>query len=142
MNKINVKLGELDEGALQERFEYEMKKVIENISDPNTDFKKKRKITIDLEITTDEYRDQIYIEHEVKSKLTPREKRTTKALINVDMEGNVIANELKSGEKGQMYFDADDSTLKDDTGKPVEQIESESKDTAILDFRNKNKATN
>lgn len=142
MNKINVSLSKLDEGALQERFEHELTQVIENIQDPNTDFKKKRKITIDLEIVTDEYRDQIYIGHEVKSKLAPHEKRMTKALIDMDMNGNITANELKSGQKGQIYFDSEDSTLKDDTGKPVEQLESESNDTPILDFRNKNKATN
>lgn len=137
MNKINVKLSELDEGALQERFEHELSKVVENISDWNTDFKKKRKITIDLEIATDEYRDQIYIAHEVKSKLAPREKRMTKALIAIDDEGDAVANELLSNQKGQMYFDSKDSTLKDDTGKAVEEIEEETKETQILDFRNK-----
>ena len=63
---------------------------------------------------------------EVKTTLAPRDPVGTRVLI----EGNgqdVFANELKSGQKGQMFFDPADSQLKDDQGKPVEEIEKEEK---------------
>lgn len=39
-------LSEMSNGAVNERFNYELQKVVENICDPNTDPKKKRKITL------------------------------------------------------------------------------------------------
>ncbi|MCE5687330.1 hypothetical protein JL786_00895 [Staphylococcus pseudintermedius] len=43
MRLNNVKLSELGQGALQELFESELEKVIENINDINTDPTKKAK---------------------------------------------------------------------------------------------------
>lgn len=87
----------------------------------------KRKITIDLTIIPDEYREDILIDYQVKSKLVPREALTSKIIIGQDGKGKPLANELKSGQRGQMYFDPDDSELKDDKGTPVEEIEETDK---------------
>lgn len=125
MKKINTNLSTLAEGALQERFDHAIAQVTENILDVNTDPKKKRKITITLTMNTlDDIRDQMVMGAEIKTTLAPREPVSTRVLI----EGNgkdVFANELKSGQKGQMFFDPADSQLKDDKGKPVEEIEKE-----------------
>lgn len=121
---INMNLSELAEGSLQERFDHEMKKVTQNIMDPNTEPDKKRKITITLTVTGDEHRDQIDILAEVKSTLVPRKNVTTRALIDDDGK-NLYANELKSGQRGQTFFDPEDSELKDDTGRPIQEIEKE-----------------
>lgn len=125
MKKINTNLSTLAEGALQERFDHAIAQVTENILDVNTDPKKKRKITITLTMNTlDDIRDQMVMGAEIKTTLAPREPVNTRVLI----EGNgkdVFANELKSGQKGQMFFDPADSQLKDDKGKPVEEIEKE-----------------
>ncbi|EHU4989708.1 hypothetical protein C6807_RS13445, partial [Enterococcus faecalis] len=102
---INVPLSGISEGGLQERFDYELAQVINNINDPNTDPTKKRKITIDLTIIPDEYREDILIDYQVKSKLVPREALTSKIIIGQDGKGKPLANELKSGQRGQMYFD-------------------------------------
>ncbi|MFY1069214.1 hypothetical protein [Enterococcus sp. AD013-P3] len=124
MEKINTNLSELAEGSLQERFDHEVAKVTENILDLNTDPEKKRKITITVTLTADDHRDMMYLDAEVKSSLVPRKAVGTKVLID-ELDGNVYANELKSGQKGQMFFDTADSKLKDDHGKPVEEIEKE-----------------
>lgn len=42
------------QGAINEHVDYEMKKVIDNILDINTEAKKKRKIVVTLELTPDE----------------------------------------------------------------------------------------
>lgn len=124
MKNINTNLSELCEGALQERFDHEVAQVVENILDLNTDPQKKRKITIIITAVSDEYRDQMLFSVETKSTLVPRNGVGTKILIDTDGQ-EVFANELKSNQKGQMFFDVKDSTLKDDTGKPVDEIEKE-----------------
>ena len=43
-------------GAIQERVDYEVAKVIDNILDANTDPKTKRKITLTIELKPDENR--------------------------------------------------------------------------------------
>ncbi|MGF2943017.1 hypothetical protein [Enterococcus xiangfangensis] len=138
MKGINVQLSEMSEGSVQERFEHEFAEVIKNVMDPNTDSKKKRQVVITIDVTTDEYRDQVYLAAQVKSKLVPRDDVSTKVLIGSEKDGVVVANELKSGEAGQMYFDETDSTLKDDTGTPVDEIEAKQEQNTkdIIDFRN------
>lgn len=131
MKKINTNLSTLAEGALQERFDHAVAQVTENILDVNTDPKKKRKITITITMAAlDDIRDQMVMMTEVKPTLVPRDPVGTRVLI----EGNgqdVFANELRSGQKGQMFFDPADSQLKDDKGKPVEEIEKEQASTQV-----------
>lgn len=127
MAKSRVLLSELNEGSLQERFDFELEQVSKNIMDPNTDPDKKRKITIDITVMSDEYREGLVFDVQVKSKLAPRENISARVLIGKDAKGNVIVNELKSGQRGQMYFDPEDSELKDDKGTPVTEIEETDK---------------
>ena len=121
-NKINVQLSEIDNGGLQQRFENELARVIENIIDPNTDPDKKRKIKINIEVVPKGNRDDVALAMEVKSTLLPRRKVYADVLIDTDGEG-VYANELRSGVRGQTFFDPTDSTLKTDEGEPIEKIE-------------------
>lgn len=127
MQEINVLLSEMDDGALQERFNHEFAEVTKNIIDPNTDPTKKRQIVITVDVISDEYRDQVRLATQVKSKLVPRDAVSAKVLIEQKNDGSVIANELKSGQVGQMFFDEKDSTLKDDKGTPVSEIEETDK---------------
>lgn len=123
MVKNRVLLSELNEGALQERFDFELEQVTKNILDPNTDPDKKRKITIDITVLSDEYREDMVFDCQIKSKLAPRENVSSRVLIGKNAKGEVVTNELKSGQRGQMYFDPEDSELKDDKGTPVTEIE-------------------
>ena len=66
---------------------------------------KKRQIVITVDVISDEYRDQVRLATQVKSKLVPRDAVSAKVLIEQKNDGSVIANELKSGQVGQMYFD-------------------------------------
>lgn len=141
---INFNLSEIAEGGLQEKFTKELKKLSENILDPNTDAKAKRKINIGLTYKPNDNRDAIDVMVEVKSTLAPQVGVTTTMLVGRDENtGMLAANELKSGTPGQTYFDPDDETLKDDVGKPVEEIEksTETDDKQehekIIDLQNK-----
>ena len=141
---INFKLSEIAEGGLQEKFTKELKKLSENILDPNTDAKAKRKITIGLTYKPNDNRDAIDVVAEVKSSLAPQVGLSTTMLVGRDENtGMIAANELKSGTPGQTYFDSKDSTLKTDTGKPVDEVEKEDSDIKepksekVIDLQNK-----
>ena len=58
-------------GAFEERVDYEMDKVIQNILDPNTKATAKRKITITLTFAPDDYRQQIGMDAQAKTTLAP-----------------------------------------------------------------------
>ncbi|HAP9843705.1 hypothetical protein ACHEVJ_17070 [Enterococcus raffinosus] len=135
MVKNRVLLSELNEGALQERFDFELEQVTKNILDPNTDPDKKRKITIDITVLSDEYREDMVFDCQIKSKLAPRENVSSRVLIGKNAKGEVVTNELKSGQRGQMYFDPEDSELKDDKGTPVTEIEKIQETEKIKKFK-------
>lgn len=54
-------------GAFEERVDYEMDKVIQNILDPNTKATAKRKITLTIELTPDDERRTIGVSVTAKS---------------------------------------------------------------------------
>ena len=62
---------EMCNGAFQERADYEMSRLIENIMDANTNPTAKRKLTINLELIPDDSRQNIAVKCNVKSVLAP-----------------------------------------------------------------------
>ena len=58
-------------GAFEERVDYEMDKVIQNILDPNTKATAKRKITLAIELTPDDERRTIGVQVTAKSRSQP-----------------------------------------------------------------------
>lgn len=115
-----VDLNEVAHGTLATRFNEELKRVLENIADPNTDADKKRTITITVNVAGDQDRDVLYTDIVVRSKLQPARPATTKLMMGVNPNGNMTASELKSGAQGQMYIDTD-SDLAHDTGQKVDE---------------------
>ncbi|ANQ88237.1 TPA: hypothetical protein I1462_000397 [Staphylococcus pseudintermedius] len=120
MRLNNVKLSELGQGALQELFESELEKVIENINDINTDPTKKRKITMTIDIKSDEYREIIFADAKVKSNLVSMDSTGIKLFNIVDENGERVVNELRSGAKGQAFID-DDGSIKNDDGSDIDE---------------------
>ncbi|EGQ4316398.1 hypothetical protein EQ487_10585, partial [Staphylococcus pseudintermedius] len=120
MRLNNVKLSELGQGALQELFESELEKVIENINDINTDPTKKRKITMTIDIKSDEYREIIFADAKVKSNLVSMDSTGIKLFNIVDENSERVVNELRSGVKGQAFID-DDGSIKNDDGSDIEE---------------------
>lgn len=111
-------LSEMANGAVNERFNYELQKVVENICDPNTDPKKKRKITLTMVIEPDAKREQAHISIETKTTLCPAQPELTTIIIGVDKDGVQTAKELKSGIKGQTFID-NDNDISDDVGNKI-----------------------
>lgn len=80
MKTINLKLSEINDGAIQEKFNFEMNQVFENILDLNTEATKKRTVTLTIDVTADKNRELVQISCKSKSKLISREETETKIL--------------------------------------------------------------
>ncbi|MNI85222.1 hypothetical protein D3C73_1421960 [compost metagenome] len=95
-----------------------MNKVADNVMDPNTDWKKARKLTVTITIKPDEQREIGLVSVDAKTTLAPAHGIATKLVFGKDREGKAVAEELVSGVKNQMMID-DEGDLADDRGKKV-----------------------
>lgn len=125
MNNM-INLEKFAGGALAEKFNIALKEVLENIADPNTAAKAKRKLTVELTFTPDEERELSMVDIVVKTKLEPPKSVATKILIDKDGNGGIIASEYNNQLKGQQYMKIDE-----DTG----EIMSDSNDSEEVDLK-------
>lgn len=97
---------EMSAGAILERVDYEMGKVLDNILDPNTKPTAKRKVTVTPELTPSADRNSITVQTTAKSTLCPTEPITT-SLYVTDMPGTgeMVVAELVPQVPGQLSMD-------------------------------------
>lgn len=101
-----LRLEEFMGGALQERANAAMQRVLENMRDPNTPYKVKRGITIKIGFTQNEDRDDAVVEMSVEPRLAPASPVRTMMAIGKDLEtGEVYAEEYGKQIRGQMSLD-------------------------------------
>lgn len=96
-----ISLDEFAGGALSERVNQAIAQVLENIKDPNTDFKLKRKVTVDIIFSANEEREMSEVSVLAKAKLAPRKAVKSIILIDSDTDGQVLASEFKKQIPGQ-----------------------------------------
>lgn len=126
-------------GALQEKFDDALQKVLQNMIDPNTPWKNKRKITVDVTFEQNEERDDCVVDVSVVPKLAAVKPVSTKMAIAKDYRtGKCYAHEYGNMIKGQMSFDdlqVQDGIVVD--GKPVDPETGEIKENSshVVDFR-------
>jgi hypothetical protein len=95
MNKaVRESILSMAKGAFMERADYEMERVIDNILDVNTKPTAKRKITITLEFTPDDERQQIGVAVTAKSVLATTNPVTTALFITSDGNGEMVVAEM------------------------------------------------
>lgn len=93
-------------GALQEKTDAAMRKVLDNMQDPNTPWKAKRHITIKIAFTQNEDRDDAAVELSVDTKLAPVSPVQTRMSIGRDLrDGKAYAEEYGRQIKGQMSME-------------------------------------
>lgn len=122
MSRVNLET--FAGGALQEKFDDAMEKVLVNMTDPNTPWKIKRKITVEVTFEQNEDRDDSTVNVSVIPKLAPVKPVSTRMAIGKDLEtGQVFAEEYGSQCRGQMTLDdyqrdqvADGKTVDTETG--------------------------
>lgn len=125
-----VDLAEFAGGALQEKFDDAMEKVLVNLTDPNTPWKNKRKIAIEISFEQTEDRDDASVNVSVITKLAPVKPVGTRMAIGKDLRtGEVYAEEYGSQCRGQMSID-------DYPGPEVDAETGEIKEDAkVVDFQ-------
>ena len=99
---------EMSQGAILERVNYEMGKVIDNILDPNTKPDAKRKLTISLELMPSADRKTITVKTTAKSSLVATDAVTTGLFItNQPGTGQLVVAEMVPQIPGQYDMNGD-----------------------------------
>jgi hypothetical protein len=93
---------EMARGAIAERADYEMARIIDNILDVNTNPSKKRTLTIQLDILPDAERKNLRMMCTAKSKLEPTHPVATALYVTHDENGEFAVVELTPQVPGQM----------------------------------------
>lgn len=96
------------QGAIEEKVDYEVSRVIDNILDLNTDPKAKRKITITLVFQPDAERKHIAISAEAKSSLAPTAAVATSMMITSDGNGEMVVAEMVPHIPGQLSMNGEE----------------------------------
>ena len=110
MNENRDSIMRMARGAFEERVDYEMDKVIQNILDPNTKATAKRKITLTIELTPDDERRQIQVSVTAKSTLAATNPVATNPVatslyVTGDSNGELVVAEMVPQVPGQMNMD-------------------------------------
>lgn len=97
-------------GGVQEKLQYALSEVADNIADPNTDAKKTRKITMTLTMKPNEQRTIANLEVDVKTSLAAPVGISTTLMIDRDDQGRAIASEIYGSDPHQGTMDFDKET--------------------------------
>ena len=137
---MEISLQELAGGALQEKVNQAFEKVMQNMQDPNTPWKNKRKINVGITFAQNEDRTDCTCDISVDVKLAAVKPVSTKFCTQKDLTtGEIFAQEYGPGIRGQMSFEdvdqkTDDKTVEVD-GKVVDTETGEIKEDSVVDFR-------
>lgn len=127
MSRVNLEA--FAGGALQEKFDDAMEKVLVNMTDPNTPWKNKRKIIVEVSFEQNEDRDDSTVNVSVVTKLAAVKPISTRMAIGKDLEtGQVFAEEYGSQCRGQM-------TLDDYQGQRDQVVDGKTVDTETGEIR-------
>lgn len=100
---------EMSMGAILERVDYEMGKVMDNILDPNTKATAKRKISVTLELTPSADRRTITVQSTAKCALVPTDPVTTSLYItNAPSTGELLVAEMVPQVPGQLALNGEE----------------------------------
>ena len=86
-NDARSSLLQMAKGAIQERVDYEVSRVVDNILDMNTEAKVKRKVVLTIEMLPDTDRQVVKIAASAKSTLAPVTPVGTSLVITSDGNG-------------------------------------------------------
>lgn len=96
-----INLETFADGALAEKVNMALREVLENMTDPNTDWKVKRKLTVDMTLETGEDRELTEVTIVAKTKLAPSKALAAKIVIGTDGKGGVLQVNIKNKYQGK-----------------------------------------
>lgn len=134
MSKVNLET--FAGGALQEKFDDAMEKVLANLTDVNTPWKNKRKIIVEVTFEQNEDRDDSTVNVSVVPKLAPVKPVSTRMAIGKDLKtGELFAEEYGSQCRGQMTI-GDYQQEQEIEGQTVDTETGEIKESSnVIDLR-------
>ncbi|MEY7998633.1 replication terminator protein [Clostridium sp. Mt-5] len=106
----NLNLEKLAGGAFTERVNQAIQEVMENIADPNTPWKTKRKVTVTMIFEASKDRDITSVDIVSKPTLAPKEGVRTNIIIDKQLDGEIVAAEYKKQIPGQQAIKVDQET--------------------------------
>ena len=104
-NDQRSSLLQMAKGAIQERVDYEVTRVVDNLLDMNTEAKAKRRVVLTITMTTDEARRVVKVEASAKSALAPVTPIDTSLVITADGNGEMILAEIIPQVPGQVSME-------------------------------------
>ena len=133
---MEISLQELAGGALQEKVNQAFEKVMQNMQDPNTPWKNKRKITVGITFAQNEDRIDCTCDISVDTKLAAVKPVSTKFCTQKDLAtGEIYAQEYGPGIRGQMSFEDVDQNMVEINGNMVDTETGEIKEDGVIDLR-------
>lgn len=99
-------------GCAEERFNFELQKILENILDPNTDATAERSVTLTVKIKPDEDRNMMRNTLTVSCKPAPLSPQSSVSLIGKDVRGKAEAHEVKPFVQAEFEFPENVTKLK------------------------------
>lgn len=113
---MGIDINALSGGALSEKVNIEMRKVAENVLDPNTKADAVRTLTVTIKIKPNEQRQIGNADIQVKSTLAPAMGIPTSFVFDFDKEGKAVAKELFAGPDRNQLAMSDDGNVVDGSG--------------------------
>lgn len=92
-------------GVIEERIDYEMMKLVENILDENTKATGPRELTLKIKLVPDDKREVIQVSAVASSKLQPTNPIATALYVGKDQNGVVGVVEMTPQAPGQQFMD-------------------------------------
>lgn len=138
MHNDRLTLATLCDGAVQEKVDRALEKVVKNILDPNTDPGKKRSITLKITMKPDESdNEDVEVTADVSYSLAPEVGVQTRFFVNKDLQSDgVTVMEHKKGEiRGQLDFSDLSIAGENEVDSVTGEIVDNEKVQPVLDFR-------
>lgn len=98
-------------GAIQERVDYEMSRIIDNIIDVNTKATGKRTLIVKIDLTPADDRKTIAVSAVAQSKLQATNAVATSLYVTSDHNGELAVVEMVPQIPGQMNFDQEEQQM-------------------------------
>ena len=107
-NDVRSSLLQMAKGAIQERVDYEVSRVVDNILDMNTPADAKRKVVLTLELIPDKERRVVKVNASAKATLAQVTAVGTSLVITSDGNGEMMLAEIVPQVPGQVSMDGDE----------------------------------
>lgn len=117
----SISLDSIAGGGLAEKLNIELRKLAENVLDPNTKATASRTVTATITFKPNETRQLGAAEISVKSSLAPSNGIPTSFVFDFDSDGKAVVKELMTRDPNQLIIN-NAGSIADATGQPLQNV--------------------